>query len=144
MNLWWWRKSYLYIFSVTRKTTRFYINYILWRTIIFSVCAVTYFSTRCCACHKISDTLPVIIFTTRRCTCHNFYDTLLHLSQILRHATKLILVCITELKLVPIVGLFDYGGRFYHVTYLSDLSDQLAVTKFIWFFLVVISWVTVF
>jgi len=29
---------------------------------------------------------------------------------------------------VPIVGLFDYGGRFYHVTYLSDSSDQLAVT----------------
>ena len=26
------------------------------------------------------------------------------------------------------MGLFDCGGRFYHVTYLSDSSDQLAVT----------------
>jgi len=60
------------------------------------------------------------------------------LSHIFRHVAALVtklatryqikLVCITELKLVPIVGLFDYGGRFYHVTYLSDSSDQLAVT----------------
>ena len=26
------------------------------------------------------------------------------------------------------MGLFNCGGRFYHVTNLSDLSDQLAVT----------------